>query len=70
MQCPQVQQGNNKPRKNFDEKPKFGTVESNIFKKGEEGLLAGPNDDENGDKKEEAPEWEKRLNFGETKKRP
>jgi hypothetical protein len=35
-----------------------GTV---IFTKGEEGLLPGLNDDENGDVQKEQPEWEKFL---------
>ena len=57
-----------KERKNFDERPKFGTVETTLFVKGETGLLPGPEDDDDGNIKKEAPEWEKYLNSTAEKK--
>ncbi len=57
-----VKQQDFKPRKNFDEKPKFGTVSTAIFVKGEDGLLPGPNEDEDGNERRAAPEWEQYLN--------
>lgn len=50
-----------KQRRNFDEKPKFGTVDTAIYVKGEDGLLPGPNDDDEGNERKTAPEWEKYL---------
>jgi hypothetical protein len=51
-----------KTRKNFDEKPKFGTVGTSIYTAGEAGLLTTGNEDDEGHEKKETPEWEKFLN--------
>ncbi len=50
---------NFKPRRNFDEKPRFGTIEDRIFSKGEEGLLSKPGDDD--DKASKLADWEVAL---------
>jgi len=57
-----------KERRNFDEKPRFGTVDTNIFQRGESGLLAGVNDDDAGNDKGDLPEWEQRLAFNEERR--
>ena len=53
-----------KERRNFDERPRFGTVQSTIYTQGEEGLIAKPNDeeDEYGNEKRKIPDWERKLN--------
>lgn len=53
-----------KERRNFDERPRFGTVQSTIYTKGEEGLIAKPNEeeDEYGNEKRKIPDWERKLN--------
>lgn len=50
-------------RRNFDEKPKFGTVHDAVFVPGEAGLLPTGLEDEMGEAKREVPDWEKRLNY-------
>ena len=50
-----------KERRNFDERPKFGTVDTSHFSGGEKGLLSVANEDEFGNAGRETPEWEKRL---------
>lgn len=54
-----------KARRNFDERPKFGTVQDAIFVPGREGLIAAGPEDDDGEQVREAPDWEKRLNYGE-----
>lgn len=48
-------------RRNYDERPKFGTVSDALFSQGEDGLLAGDNEDEDGNQKRQVPEWEQAL---------
>lgn len=50
-------------RRNFDEKPKFGTVETAVFLPGEGGLIPTQDeiDEDNGIEKK--PEWDERLNY-------
>jgi hypothetical protein len=61
---PSKQTKNFKQRRNFDERPKFGTVDNAIFVPGKTGLVpTGPEDDD-GEKQREIPDWEKRLNYG------
>lgn len=52
---------NFKERRNFGEKPKFGTVATNHFTGGESGLVLTGNEDEFGNAGRDIPEWEKRL---------
>lgn len=56
-----------KQRKNFDERPKFGTVNTAIFTPGEPGLIPKPNEDDDGEEKKETPEWQTFLNQKSTK---
>lgn len=56
-----------KQRKNFDERPRFGTVSDQIFVPGEEGLLRGDNEDDEGNAVPDKAEWELKLNYGEEK---
>lgn len=51
-----------KERRNFDERPKFGTVSTAIYVQGEQGLIAGANEDDDGNERRAIPEWEKKLN--------
>ena len=46
-------------RRNFDERPKFGTVQDTIFVKGEEGLIATADDDDDGNERRKIPDWER-----------
>lgn len=48
-------------RRNFDERPKFGTVQDAIFVPGEEGLIATGDEDEEGNEMRKIPEWEKKI---------
>lgn len=48
-----------KKRRNFDEKPKFGTIHDTTFAKGEDGLF----DEE---KKNEIQPWDENLQYGQT----
>jgi len=50
---------NFKPRRNFDEKPRFGTIEDRIFSKGEEGLITKAGDDD--DDAPKLADWEVKL---------
>jgi hypothetical protein len=63
---PSKQTKNFKQRRNFDERPKFGTVDDAIFVPGKTGLVATGPEDDDGEKRREAPDWEKRLNYGST----
>lgn len=54
-----------KQRRNFNERPLFGTVSTRLFTPGEQGLVADGDEDEAGNKKPPPPEWEKHLNYGE-----
>ena len=63
---PSKQTKNFKQRRNFDERPKFGTVNDAIFVPGKTGLVATGPEDDDGEKRREAPDWEKRLNYGST----
>lgn len=56
-----------KERRNFDERPKFGTVDNKIFTGGEGGLLPGANDDDEGNDQGSLPEWEQKLRQNEEK---
>ncbi len=47
-------------RRNYDERPKFGTVSDELFRKGEIGLI-GAEDDVDGNEKRNIPEWEQAL---------
>lgn len=57
-------------RRIFDEKPRFGTLETNVFTAGEKGLLTNDDEDELGEKKEAPKEWQSMLNYGEEKSPP
>jgi hypothetical protein len=48
-------------RRNFDERPKFGTVQDTIYVPGEEGLIATGDEDEEGNEMRKIPEWEKKI---------
>jgi hypothetical protein len=54
-----------KQRRNFNERPLFGTVETRLFTPGEAGLVQGVDEDKDGNKKQVEPEWAKHLNYGE-----
>ncbi len=59
-----------KLRKTFDPKPTFGTVETELFTAGEEGLI--PDAWEMGEESQqhiEAPGWESHLNYGMSKQK-
>ena len=49
-------------RRNFDERPKFGTVQDTIYVPGEEGLITTGNEDEDGNEMRKIPEWEQTIN--------
>lgn len=53
-----------KKRKNYDGEPKFGTVKD-IYKKGEDGLLAETAEEEEQIRVDQMPDWEKKLTFSE-----
>jgi hypothetical protein len=48
----------------FENKPKFGTIQTRIFDGGETGLIPSKNDDADGNQRPSTPEWEKHLNYG------
>eukprot|EP00981_Chlorochromonas_danica_P013277 scaffold6042_cov247-Ochromonas_danica.AAC.22 len=56
-----------KQRRNYDERPKFGTVDDRIFVPGEDGLIKKENEDDNGDKQRPSADWEAHLQYGEQK---
>ena len=61
-----------KPRKVFEEKPKFGTVATKIMQKGEEGLFGDDGLDEKAKAAEanKPKDWDQHLQYGKPKKRP
>lgn len=56
-----------KQRRNYDERPKFGTVNDRIFVPGEDGLIKKENEDDNGDQQRPSADWEAHLQYGEQK---
>jgi len=58
VQKPKVE-GNFKTRKNYDEKPRYGTVDDALFQAGEQGLIEEA-------KKEEAPPWADNFQYGQS----
>ena len=53
-----------KKRRNFDERPKHGTVEEELSR-GEKGLVIDAKEEET--KKEQARDWEAKLTYGKQK---
>jgi hypothetical protein len=49
-------------RRNFDERPKYGTVQDTIYVEGETGLLSTGNEDDDGNERRKVPDWERKLN--------
>lgn len=57
-----------KQRRNFGERPVFGTV-TDLYSGGEKGLITGGPEDEAVAEQQQERDWEKALTYGKAKKR-